>query len=117
MHERLLGGPDWIDSDRFDLLASAPAGTSESTMLTMLQTLLADRFKLVLRREAREMAVYSLVIARNDGRIDKALLPVDCNASRTESKAVVGKGGTRPLARGCSLVSPGLACRRISLEA
>ena len=90
--DRLLGGPDWIDSDRFDILASAPAGTSESTMLTMLQTLLADRFQLVLRREAREMAVYSLVIAQNDGRTDKALLPVDCTASRTESKPVAGKG-------------------------
>jgi len=92
LHERLLGGPDWIDSDRFDILASAPAGTSDNTMLTMLQTLLADRFKLVLRREAREMAVYSLVIAQSDGRIDKALLPVDCKASHTESKVVVGKG-------------------------
>ena len=87
--DRLLGGPDWIGSDRFDILASAPAGTSESTMLTMLQTLLADRFKLVLRREARETAVYSLVIARNDGRSEKALLPVDC---KTDSKAVVRKG-------------------------
>jgi uncharacterized protein (TIGR03435 family) len=88
-HDRLLGGPDWIGSDRFDVLAVATAGTSESTMLTMLQMLLADRFKLVLRREARETAVYSLVIARNDGRSDKALLPVDC---KTDSKAVVGKG-------------------------
>jgi uncharacterized protein (TIGR03435 family) len=58
-------------------------------MLTMLQTLLADRFKLVLRREAREMAVYSLVIAQSDGRSEKALLPVDC---KTDSKAVVRKG-------------------------
>jgi uncharacterized protein (TIGR03435 family) len=87
--DRLLGGAGWISSERFDILASAPAGTSESTMLTMLQTLLADRFKLVLRREAREMGAYSLVIARNDGRIEKALLPVDC---KTDSKAVVGKG-------------------------
>ena len=89
--DRLLGGPDWIDSDRFDILASAPAGTSESTMLTMLQTLLADRFKLVLRREAREMPVYSLVIAQKDGRVEKALRPVDCTASRTESTTVMGK--------------------------
>jgi uncharacterized protein (TIGR03435 family) len=96
MHERLLGGPDWIDSDRFDILASAPAGTSESTMLTMLQTLLADRFKLVLRREAREMAVYSLVIAQSDGHIEKALRPVDCKASRTESKAVMRKAVAPP---------------------
>ena len=87
--DRLLGGPDWIDSERFDILGSAPAGTSESTMLTMLQTLLADRFRLVLRKEARETAVYSLVIAQNDGRSDKALLPVDC---KTDSKAVVRKG-------------------------
>jgi uncharacterized protein (TIGR03435 family) len=58
-------------------------------MLTMFQTLLADRFKLVLRREARETAVYSLVIARNDGHSDKALLPVDCKA---DPKTVVGKG-------------------------
>ena len=88
-HDRLLGGPDWIGSDRFDVLASAPADTSESTMQTLLQTLLADRFKLVLRREAREMAVYSLVIAQNDGRSGKALRPVDC---KTDSKAVVRKG-------------------------
>ena len=94
-HDRLLGGPDWINSDRFDIQASAPAGTSESTMLTMLQTLLADRFGLVLRREAREMAVYSLVIASNDRRIDKSLLPVDCKATGTESKALVGKGDAR----------------------
>ena len=91
--DRLLGGPGWISNERFDILASAPAGTSESTMRTMLQTLLADRFKLVLRREAREMAAYSLVIARNDARLEKALLPVDCKAPRPESKAVVGEAG------------------------
>jgi uncharacterized protein (TIGR03435 family) len=93
--DRLLGGPDWIKSDRFDILASTAPGASESTMLTMLQALLADRFKLVLRREARETAVYSLVIAENDGRVEKALRPVDCKASPTESKAAVGKVASR----------------------
>jgi uncharacterized protein (TIGR03435 family) len=40
--------------------------------------------------------IYSLVIARSDGRIDKALFPVDCKASRTESKAGVRKAVAPP---------------------
>ena len=51
---RLLGGPDWIHTERFDILASAPEGTPESRMQTMLQQLLAERFKLVIRKEAQE---------------------------------------------------------------
>ena len=91
---RLLGGPGWIDMERFDILGSAPEGTPEARMLTMLQTLLADRFKLVLRREAREMAAYSLVIAQNDGRIHKALVrSADCEALRNRLKPEAGKTG------------------------
>ena len=91
---RLLGGPGWIDTERFDILGSAPEGTSEARMLTMLQTLLADRFNLVLRREAREMAAYSLVIASNDRRSDKALVrSADCEALRNQLKIVAQTTG------------------------
>jgi len=93
--DRLLGGPGWISTERFDILASAPEGTPEGRMQTMLQTLLADRFKLVLRKEAREMAAYSLILARDDGRIDPALLraSADCDSLRNQSKMMVGKTG------------------------
>ena len=42
------GGPIWLESDRYDVIAKAPATTSPATVKLMLQSLLADRFKLVL---------------------------------------------------------------------
>jgi uncharacterized protein (TIGR03435 family) len=87
---RLSGGPGWIDSERFDIEAKAaanaiPAGTSnkvlwEKTRL-MLRTLLADRFKLSIRRETREMPVYELAIANNGPKLQKS--EIDCGASHT----------------------------------
>src|SRR5580704_11736004 len=46
---RLSGGPGWLDSDRFSLEAKAE-GASENQLRKMLQTLLAERFKLVTHR-------------------------------------------------------------------
>ncbi|HKQ86297.1 MAG TPA: TIGR03435 family protein [Candidatus Acidoferrales bacterium] len=86
----LKGGPGWIDSERYDVDAKAssgaiPAGTSnrvlwEKTRL-MLQTLLADRFKLSIHRETKEMASYELLVAKNGPKLQKS--DVDCNASAT----------------------------------
>jgi uncharacterized protein (TIGR03435 family) len=62
-------------------------------MRSMLQTLLADRFKLVLRKDAQTMATYSLVVADNR-RIATALArSADCEALRDQSKPLVGKPG------------------------
>jgi uncharacterized protein (TIGR03435 family) len=61
---QLSGGPGWLDSDRFDLEAKAE-GANENQLRQMLQTLLADRFKLVPHRETKEMPVYALVVAKN----------------------------------------------------
>ena len=69
--ERISGGPGWIDSARFVVVAKAsqPAQASSLTqggqLRQRLQALLADRFKLVVRRETKEMPVYHLVVARN----------------------------------------------------
>lgn len=41
------GGPSWLETDRFDVIAKAPPATSKDTINLMLQSLLADRFKLV----------------------------------------------------------------------
>ena len=58
---KLSGGPPWIYRDyyQFEGRTQAPATTKE--MRTMLQTLLADRFKLKLHRESKEMSVYALI--------------------------------------------------------
>lgn len=59
--------PSWIDSDRWDILAKPPAGAPEvqEQMQLRLRSLLEDRFKLVARREMREMPIYELVVARS----------------------------------------------------
>jgi len=86
----LEGGPGWIDSARYDVDAKAdanaiPVGTPnrvlwEKTRL-MLRKLLADRFKLSIRREAKEMPVYQLVAAKGGAKLQKS--DRDCSASVT----------------------------------
>jgi uncharacterized protein (TIGR03435 family) len=63
--------PSWIDSDRWDILARPPADAPrrEEQMQLRLRSLLEDRFKLVARRETREMPIYELVLSRSDGRL------------------------------------------------
>ena len=65
---RILGGPDWIRRDRFDVQAQAGAAVSRDETRTMLRTLLADRFRLRVRIEPRELPIYALVISRRDGK-------------------------------------------------
>lgn len=57
-------GPAWMDSQRFDIQAKAPEGVADNQMRPMLRTLLKERFGLVAHKEAREMGLYALVVAR-----------------------------------------------------
>lgn len=76
---RILGGPSWIDSDRFDVNARAAENIPDSGLAPMMRTLLADRFKLVVKREVRDEPVYALVVARDDKRLGPSLRPsTDC---------------------------------------
>jgi len=56
----VIGGPSWLDWDRFDVLAKAPVGTTSPDLLKMLQNLLSDRFKLVVHKDKKPMPVYAL---------------------------------------------------------
>jgi uncharacterized protein (TIGR03435 family) len=60
----ILSGPAWLDTDRFDVSAHAPRGTSPDDIKLMLQSLLAERFHLVLRKDTHPIATYVL-------RVDK----------------------------------------------
>jgi uncharacterized protein (TIGR03435 family) len=62
--DQILGGPKWIDDLRYDILAKAGYSASEPELLTMLQALLADRFKLELHHESRELPGYALIAAK-----------------------------------------------------
>jgi uncharacterized protein (TIGR03435 family) len=67
---RVIGGPGWTDTDRFDVVAKAADGTPQPLMLVMLHAVLTDRFKLKLHGEKRELPNYELVMARSDRKLD-----------------------------------------------
>jgi len=76
--DKVLGGPKWLDSELFALEAKSPdahAPRSLSAGLAMLQTLLAERFKLVVHRERRLAQSYALVVERGDGTLGPSLHP------------------------------------------
>jgi uncharacterized protein (TIGR03435 family) len=66
---RVVGGPDWVRADRFEINAKAPRAVSSEEMQLMLQSLLEERFKLVTRKDQREMQFFALALARRDGRL------------------------------------------------
>ena len=89
--QQLIGAPDWISSERFDIVAKAesefdpPESRDAPTQVQlMIRSLLADRFKLKVHREPREVDVYALVPMRQDGRLGPELKPstADCEAIR-----------------------------------
>ncbi len=63
---QLEGGPDWLDTDQFDIEAKAQGPANDAQLCEMLQTLLAARFNLVTHRRSTDMAVDALVV-RNSG--------------------------------------------------
>jgi bla regulator protein blaR1 len=72
---QISGGPGWMDSAGFDIQARAAAFTSEPTpedMRKMIQALLADRFRLTLHRETRQLPIYALVVGKNGPKLKVA---------------------------------------------
>jgi uncharacterized protein (TIGR03435 family) len=98
---QLVGGPGWISTDRFDIVAKidgdpqpvAP-GAGIDPMQLALQALLVDRFKLKVHRETREMDIYALVMAKPGGSPGPALKPTtqDCAAQAAAAR----RGGPPP---------------------
>jgi len=67
-----ISGPSWLDSERFDVVAKIPAGAAMDQIPQMLQTLLAERFKLKLNGERKELPVYALVAGKNGPKLQKS---------------------------------------------
>jgi uncharacterized protein (TIGR03435 family) len=73
----LISGPDWTASDRFDISATLPDGSSRAQVPEMLQALLADRFLVKLHKEKTEFPIYALVLAKGPSKLKE--LPPDPN--------------------------------------
>jgi uncharacterized protein (TIGR03435 family) len=69
---KILGGPSWLDWDRFDVLAKAPQGATRKDLSPMLQNLLEDRFKLVVRKDAKPSPAFALSAGKGAPKMKQA---------------------------------------------
>jgi len=68
----ILGGPMWLESKRYEVLAKAPKGATNADVQPMLRALLADRFKLVVREDKKAMPAYLLSVGKGEPKLKKA---------------------------------------------
>ncbi|HEY4362090.1 MAG TPA: TIGR03435 family protein [Bryobacteraceae bacterium] len=69
---RITGSTGWMSTDRFDIEAKASGDPPRAQLQLMLQSLLADRFKLVVHLETKELPTYDLVVARGGPKFKEA---------------------------------------------
>jgi uncharacterized protein (TIGR03435 family) len=93
---QLIGGLGPVANDRFDIVAKMDGdpppiipGSGADHMMLAMRTLLADRFKLVVHRETRELDIYALTRANPDGPLGRALKPAsgDCSPEAFAARA------------------------------
>jgi uncharacterized protein (TIGR03435 family) len=63
-NDKVLSGPNWLDFDRFDILATAPATAKPEDVKAMLQALLAERFSLALHVDKKELPTFALTMGK-----------------------------------------------------
>jgi uncharacterized protein (TIGR03435 family) len=69
---QISGGPNWLDTEKYDIQAKAGSALKVWRMRLMLQSLLAERFRLALHRETKEEPIYELVVAKGGPKIEPA---------------------------------------------
>ncbi len=67
-----LAGPEWLRTAQFDIAANLPAGVTKEQVAEMWRRLLAERFRLKVHHESREMAQYDMVVAKNGPKLKSA---------------------------------------------
>ena len=93
---KILGGPSWLEMDHFDIIAKQPPQTAPGAQALMLRSLLADRFKLVVREDTRPLPSYALTVGRKpqlkegDGSGDTG-----CKPHSTAEAGAPGEGTLR----------------------
>ena len=73
VQEPMITGPSWMANDRYDVVAKAAEPVKEDQLKPMLQTLLAERFKLAVHREEKVMSVYVLTVGKNGHKLHQSV--------------------------------------------
>ncbi len=104
---RILGGPKWLDSEHFDIEAKMESGAAErlaglnraqrrAETQAMFQQLLADRFKLAVHWETRELPVYALVAAKSGPMLHESTNKPGESGTSSGDGQLTAKGMTLP---------------------
>ncbi|MDP9050465.1 MAG: TIGR03435 family protein [Acidobacteriota bacterium] len=77
--KQIVDGPAWFITDKFDIegVPDAERKPNREQLKSMLQGLLADRFKLAVHHDTRELAVYALTVAKNGPKLTKSTAAPD----------------------------------------
>ncbi|MGA3186953.1 MAG: TIGR03435 family protein [Bryobacteraceae bacterium] len=67
-----ISGPDWLDSERFDITATMAPDTTKAQFHVMLQKLLADRFKLTLHHEKKDLPAFVLTVGKKGSKMKQS---------------------------------------------
>jgi uncharacterized protein (TIGR03435 family) len=94
-----MSGPDWLKSVHYDISAEGPTGTTRDQLPELMRTLLADRFKLQIHRETRDIPALTLVVGKDGPRLQAAApevndANVNMSAPRDGGERMEVKGGT-----------------------
>jgi len=98
-----VSGPGWLEVDRYDVAAKAAGAVSEERLRQMMQTLLADRFKLTLHRESKEMRAFVATVAKSGLKMKESTSEGDMDMQPTGKAGVTIKRAS--LARLAELLS------------
>jgi uncharacterized protein (TIGR03435 family) len=100
-------GPDWMNNERFDILARMPEGATKEQVPQMLQALLADRFQVKVHRENREHGVYALVVAKGGPKLKESTpepeTPAPAEDQPPQPNTLGPNGGTLNLGNGTQM--------------
>ena len=90
---RIAGGPNWLATDHFDVVASFPAGSNEEAMKSMLQKLLADRFKLVVHNDTKPLPAFAMTVAKGGVKMKKSDASADTGCKSPETSVAAANAG------------------------
>ena len=94
---QIIGGPDWLGAQGYDINATLTGTPSPEQRRMMMKTLLRDRFKLTFHTEKRDLPLYALIVQRSDGRLGPGLKRIpDDECPPPGSRRGAGPGGPPP---------------------
>ena len=113
---QIAGGPGWIASERYDIVAkSETPGLNRDKIKVLLQSLLAERFNLKLHRETKELPIYALIVGKSGNKLHKSEIQTDpadddvppkmphSREPGVEDRSAVRAGGSAPRVKGAMI--------------